>query len=328
MKRLSRSIVLCMIACLAAGPVRAQQEHVDVHQRPISPEIQLDIQDNPAARVLTVRVGPLSLPGHTGHSAHVRPPNLFFKIPFDGWLIAYHRHLVDDVGTPLSGRLLHHADLFNTARRDFLCPQSSEYFHASGAERAAWPEVPGVGYPVARGHRILLRTMFHNSSRASYPKVYLELRVKYRLKVDEPPLKDVRVTWFSVKQCGTSAYDLKPGLSLTTAEYTIPRPGRLVAVGGHLHDYGHQLLLENLSRHQTIVKLLAKQDAEGRIVSIPVVFFNDDGGGYHLNRGEVVKVTATYDNPTGTLLRKGAMGIVVGYFLPDEELDPLKLDSR
>jgi hypothetical protein len=32
-----------------------------------------------------------------------------------------------------------------------------------------------------------------------------------------------------------------------------------------------------------------------------------------------MQVTATYNNPTGHLLRQGAMGIVVGYFLPANE---------
>jgi hypothetical protein len=41
-------------------------------------------------------------------------------------------------------------------------------------------------------------------------------------------------------------------------------------------------------------------------------------GGYPLGRDEVVRVTATYDNATGRRLPDGAMGIVVGYFLPDE----------
>ena len=51
---------------------------------------------------------------------------------------------------------------------------------------------------------------------------------------------------------------------------------------------------------------------------MPVVRFTDRGG-YRLNKGAVVKVTAIYDNPTGKLLPEAAMGIVVGYFLPDDD---------
>jgi hypothetical protein len=38
-----------------------------------------------------------------------------------------------------------------------------------------------------------------------------------------------------------------------------------------------------------------------------------------LAAGDVLKTSATYDNPTGKVLRDGAMGIVVGYFVPDDD---------
>jgi len=42
-------------------------------------------------------------------------------------------------------------------------------------------------------------------------------------------------------------------------------------------------------------------------------------GGYKLAAGDQLKMTATYDNTTGKVLRDGAMGIVVGYFVPAED---------
>jgi len=54
------------------------------------------------------------------------------------------------------------------------------------------------------------------------------------------------------------------------------------------------------------------------LLAMPIVSFAERGG-YRLNQGEVVKVTAMYDNPTGKPLPEGAMGIVVGYFLPDND---------
>ena len=46
-----------------------------------------------------------------------------------------------------------------------------------------------------------------------------------------------------------------------------------------------------------------------------------DRGGYHLGKGEMVKVTATYQNDSGHDLPGGAMGMVVGYFMPDSDAD-------
>jgi hypothetical protein len=42
-------------------------------------------------------------------------------------------------------------------------------------------------------------------------------------------------------------------------------------------------------------------------------------GGYKFAKGDVLKISATYDNPTGKLLRDGAMGIAVGYFAATED---------
>jgi hypothetical protein len=46
------------------------------------------------------------------------------------------------------------------------------------------------------------------------------------------------------------------------------------------------------------------------------VFFLEQGG-YKLEMDDVIRVTATYDNTTGKRLPDGAMGILMGYFIPD-----------
>jgi hypothetical protein len=58
---------------------------------------------------------------------------------------------------------------------------------------------------------------------------------------------------------------------------------------------------------------------------MPVVTFFDRGG-YKFAAGDQLRITATYDNITGKPLPAGAMGIVVGYFLPadDSTMSPLR----
>jgi hypothetical protein len=53
-------------------------------------------------------------------------------------------------------------------------------------------------------------------------------------------------------------------------------------------------------------------------------------GGYKLAQGDVLKITATYDNPRGKLLRDGAMGIAVGYFVAadDAKMAALRRNSK
>lgn len=329
MKRFARLVALFLAVCLAAGRVRPQQEHHNMHQHNTAAGVKLDVHDDFPAQVLTVRLGPLSLPAHADHMAVAQAPDLFLTLLFDGWLIAYHPRLVDDAGTTLPSRLLHHVAFWNTVRPDFLCPQKEEHIFGAGSEMNDWPALLGVGYRVAKGDRIRISTMFHNPTDTPFPKTYLEVRAEYKLLADGPRLKSVYPTWFDVEQCGNSEYDLKPGKNVTTGEFTLGYAGMLLGVGGHLHDYGRQLYLENATRKEEIARLDSKLDSEGRMLFIPIVTFAERGG-YRLNRGEVVKVTAIYDNPTGKPLPEGAMGIVVGYFLPDEDkqLAALKRDNR
>ena len=56
-------------------------------------------------------------------------------------------------------------------------------------------------------------------------------------------------------------------------------------------------------------------DDKGQLLYMPVALFFA-AGGQKLSAGDQLKITATYDNTSGKLLRQGAMGIVVGYFVP------------
>ena len=85
-----------------------------------------------------------------------------------------------------------------------------------------------------------------------------------------------------------------------------------------MHDYAKQIVLEDATRKETVATLNANVDEKGQLVSMPVVTFSDRGG-YKFAAGDQLRITATYDNITGKPLPAGAMGIVVGYFLPADD---------
>jgi hypothetical protein len=85
-----------------------------------------------------------------------------------------------------------------------------------------------------------------------------------------------------------------------------------------MHDYAKQITLEDATRKEKVVTLDAKLDEKGQLLSIPVVTFLDRGG-YQFAAGDRLKITATYDNTSGKPLPSGAMGIVVGYFVPADD---------
>jgi hypothetical protein len=223
----------------------------------------------------------------------------------------------------MSMPLLHHVAFWNTARSDFICPKNQEHIFGAGSEMNDWPALPGMGYRVHPSDRIRVSSMFYNPTDTSHPETYLEVRMEYR-PTGGTSLKSVYPAWFDVRECAVeSEYDLKPGPNVSSGILKMEYAGILLGVGGHMHNYGRQLVFENLTRNENIATLNSQLDDQGRLQSIPVVYFMDRGG-YHLGKGETVKVTATYQNDAGHDLPKGAMGMVVGYFVPDNDANMWK----
>ncbi|MBZ5706100.1 MAG: hypothetical protein LAN63_12150 [Acidobacteriia bacterium] len=315
---MKKILIACLLLFWIATSALAQHEHqMAMHH---DPAVKLEIHDDPAAQVLTVRLGPVNLPAHADHMAVAQPPDLFFHIPFDGWLVAYHPRLTDKAGVAFSAPLLHHVAFWNTRRSDFICSTSEEHIFGAGTEMNDWAAVPGIGYRVHSGDRMRVSSMFYNPTGTDRRQTYLEVKMEYRLAANAQ-LKSVYPAWFDVKQCAEDdQYDLKPGDNVTSGTLKMEYSGTLLGVGGHMHNYGRQLLFENVTRKETIATLDSKLDGQGQLQSIPVVYFMDRGG-YHLGKGETVKVTATYQNNSGHDLPQGAMGMVVGYFVPDNDAD-------
>jgi hypothetical protein len=271
---------------------------------------------------ITVRVGPISLPAHTGHMKMPQPPDLEWQIPIDGWLLGYTPKLVDAHGIAVPGTVLHHVAFWNEERPDFLCQNKEEHIFGAGSEMTNWAPVPGYGYRVKMGDKIRVETMVHNPTAVAYDQVYLEVAIPYVYAKDASSASDAPRSfypaWMDVKSCGNSGYDLPPGKSEMRGIVTVKYDGILLGVGGHMHDYARQIVLEDLTRKETVVTLDAKVDGYGHLESIPVKTFYQQGG-YKFASGDQLRISATYDNPTGGLLREGAMGIVVGYFVPADD---------
>ncbi len=119
---------------------------------------------------------------------------------------------------------------------------------------------------------------------------------------------------------------------MQTGRFDLKYSGKLLGVGGHMHDYGKQLMLSVLKpspatgqQPDVIASLVSKLDDEGRLLSIPIVTFFQ-GGGYPLVKGATVEVVGTYGKPR--VPNADGMAIVVGYFLPDNNADMAALGKR
>jgi hypothetical protein len=281
--------------------------------------VLLGAKTDAAAHTITLRVGPISLPAHTSHMKMPQPPDVYWTIAMDGWLLAYTPRLVDASGNAVPGTVLHHTAFWNTNRADFLCPNKEEHIFGAGGEMTNWMLVPGYGYRVQKGDKIRIETMVHNPTETSYEKVYLDVRIPYQDAGDGGMvLKSYYPAWMDAKSCGNSGYDLPAGESEKTGTVAVKYGGVLLGVGGHMHDYAKQIVLADATRKETVATLEAKVDEQGHLLGMPTVTFFERGG-YKLAAGDVLKIDATYDNTSGKLLRDGAMGIVVGYFVPNDD---------
>jgi hypothetical protein len=353
---MKRAIAICAAFLLAAITATAQQEPSarethHMHQgmehggfmqggmhHAMAKGVKLEEKMDAATNTITLRVGPMTLPAHTGHTKMPQPPDLFWTIPVDAWLLAYTPRLVDSNGSEVPGRVLHHVAFWNENRSDFLCPNKEEHIFGAGSEMTNWAQIPGHGYRVQKGDKIRIETMVHNPWDTGYDKVYLEVKIPFAPAVAsgaglgaqlgaQPAVKSVYPTWMDVESCGNSGYDLKPGKNVTTGTVVVKYDGILLGVGGHMHDYAKGIVLENATRKETVATLDATVDEHGQLLSMPVVTFFDKGG-YKFASGDTLKITATYENPTGKLLRDGAMGIVVGYFAPADDAQMTSLRRK
>jgi len=334
------AIAICAVTLTAAGTATAQEksstppqdmEHMHhdhggfmqggMHHA-VAKGVTLDVKVDPAAHTFTLRVGPMTLPANTSHMKMPQPPDLIWQVPLDAWLLSYHPKLVDAAGNAVPGNVLHHTAFWNENRSDFLCPNKEEHIFGAGGEMTDWTELPGYGYRVQKGDKIRIETMVYNPTATSYDKVYLEVVIPFQDTSEmggAAPRKNAYPAWMDVKACGNSGYDVKPGKSEESGVVVVKYDGVLLGVGGHLHDYGRQVVLQDISRKETVATLDAKVDSEGRLESVPVKLFLEQGG-YKFAANDVLKISATYDNPTGKLLREGAMGIAVGYFVPSDDI--------
>jgi hypothetical protein len=325
--KLTLVLVAALLVSAPACWAQAEQQEVRHHgmmhasdtDHPFSRTAKLSVTDKTGIHEMIIRVGPVSLLGFAGHSTVEQPPTFWLTIPFNGWLTAYHPSLIDSKGDVLPNKLLHRVAFFDTARPDFLCSNKEEHIFGTGGEMNDWPAIPGFGYRVEKGDRIRVTTMFANPTATDYKEVYLRVRVDYQLPNSTTAgLKDVYPAWFDVMGCGESGYDLPPGESTKAGQFKLPYSGRLLAAGGRLRDYGEWIMLKSSQTSETIASLEASVDSGGRIVSMPIESFTDKGG-VHLHSGEVVEVTDAYDNRSGKEIADGATGIIVGYFVPDQE---------
>ncbi|HZH40329.1 MAG TPA: hypothetical protein VFD85_04940 [Gemmatimonadales bacterium] len=300
-----------MAAVLLAGvPATAQTPQ---------PGVTVDYRHH---RVVVV-AGPFDLepmPPMEGMSMDAMMPDTLaqaFAWPVKGWFRGFESEVVDAHGNLLPRELLHHFTLINLDRRTLFDPVA-ERLAAAGLTPAAVIAPASVGTPLTPGQRLALYIMWHNGGTTPQHGVYLRVKLAWTPANEQPrPLSTFPVNLDVNAHYGQSnTYDVPPGRHEKSAVIVFPMSGWLLGAGGHVHDYGEQVRLEDAKSHDVLVRINAVVGDSGEIKELPFHILALWDRGLRIKAGHQYRLVATYNNTTRDTLRD-VMGEMMGLFVPD-----------
>ena len=310
------SLVLAPVL-LAAGPIPADtlplRVVVDSARHEVLIEYRVDAPPRATAAVAEGEHADHDGHGgdHTGHAQRL----LRFDWPIDGWLRGAQVELEDAAGGPLPQARLHHVNLLNFDRRQ-LVHAAVERLYAAGQETAPVLFPPTVGTPIVRGARLGLLAAFAPADLPTGSLIRLRLRWMPATMTPKPVAVYPVLVDVGFRPGESPAYDLPPGRSVRELTFTFPLSGRVLAAGGHMHDHGVSLTLEEVGGDE-VLRLESALSADGRMRSIPLRLFGVTGRGRPLRAGREYRLRVEYDNRTGATIVEGAMGELALLFAPD-----------
>jgi hypothetical protein len=178
------------------------------------------------------------------------------------------------------------------------------------------------------GMRLGMYVAWHNDTGKDLHGVFLKVTMLWTPKNQNPQPINSMPLYMDVNLTvgGSNTFDVPPGKSSKAYEFTLPVGGRLLGVGGHMHDYGVRVLLEDAETGKVLTTVKATRDAAGKVSKVDHRLFGVTGDGLKLEANHPYRVVGEYDNPTGETLIKGAMAHMVALFVPDDMSKWPKID--
>lgn len=303
-----------LIAIIVCGTAAAAQA--------AATEPTLQVTTDTVHREIIVELSPLNLPARTPHHDAMQAVARATVIPVTGWIEGYRGEMLDSAGRLLSSRLIHHLNLIVPQRRE-LFSSIMQRMGAAGAETppVELPRIMGhavIGYPVARGDTLVISTMVHNPTDRGYVAARERVRLSYAPENTWPKPIAIYPFYLDVMPpAGRHSYDLQAGQSSKSWEGQPAVAGRILAVGGHMHKYGVALRFEDVTASRVLWQSAPETDAAGEIVGMPTTTYWWRLG-IPVHPDHTYRLTAVYDNPTGAVIRDGAMGAFGGVFHPND----------
>jgi hypothetical protein len=315
------------ILVAAVTPLAGAQQPVQhaMHAMPAAASPALHVTVDSVHSLLILRAGPFDVEP-MGEDMHMQDAGLSFRLPVDGWLHGYRVDLVDAANQPLPRADIHHVGLVNLNRRELLYPQL-ERMLAAGAETEGIDLPATVGLPISSDDSLLFFAGLHSANGKSVSAAYVQITLKWTPRRSHAPLA-VLPFYADVNNHvgGTSAFDLPPGRTTRSSEFTMPLSGGLIAVGGHMHPYGKSLTLQDAETGKTLVRLATDLGPNGEVKKLSRFVFGYNQDALRLEAGHRYRIIAAYDNTSGKTLPMGGMASMAGPFVPDDYAQWPKLD--
>jgi len=185
-----------------------------------------------------------------------------------------------------------------------------------------------IGVPLSKGTNLGFYIMWHNETGKDLDAVYLRYSMLWTPTNQNPrPVSSMPIYMdVNLTVGGSNMFDAPPGVSTKAYDFTLPVSGRLLGVGGHMHDYGSMVQLEDAQSGKELARVTAQRDSAGRVLKVSRKLFGVSGEGLKLEAGHRYRVVATYDNPSQKT-SPGVMAHMVGLFVPDDMTKWPKLDT-
>lgn len=289
-----------------------------------------------ARHELVITTGPYTLPNMPPMADHAMmdlgashdTPISRFTWPIEGWFRGFKIEVMDRDGKPLPRHIMHHMVMVNFDRRQLVYP-AAERLMGAGTETGDARIPRTVGIPMKANTSLGLYVAWHNDTGKDLDGVMLQVTLEWTPRNQNPSPLSVLPIYMDVNLTvgGSNTFDVPPGKSDKAFEFTLPVGGRLLAVGGHMHDYGVQVRLEDVESGRVLTTVVADRDTSGRVTKVSRKLFGVSGEGLRLRAGRRYRVVGEYDNPTGQMIHNGAMAHMVGLFAPDDirkwpQIDP------
>ena len=263
----------------------------------------------------------IPVPMHMGHhgGGGGLPPVVRFEMPVDAALYGFRVEVVDGQGKALPLELIHHFNLIDPNHRELFLPIARRVMAAgkeTGPQRLPW-FLFGVPYP--KGTLLVATGMLHNPTETDYDDVHMRLVLQYVPATRPWPVFDAMPWQLDVAfPVGDKSFELPVGESSRSYEAAPSVAGKIVAVGGHVHEMATRIELRDVTQNKVIWSTSPSLDKEKNVVGVPIGKLYGFGTlGYQVRPDHLYRVTVTYNNTTGEPVDAGGMGVVGGIFVPD-----------